>query len=166
MGCGASSAQKYGLVDVQARSGAAWEPPLDIWEMYKSRLPYALRDPVAIAHAEARVVPTLAAKEAALRDQQRALAHELHRHEWRCWLQKRSKEGYAAGLGAVEAIGVLLAKPDEDIALADFTRLAKRRVRQRLHEATVAVASSGEHVKRQSMLRRRLAGFAICARIR
>lgn len=159
MGCGASSAQKYGLVDVQARSGAAWEPPLDIWEMYKSRLPYALRDPVAIAHAEARVVPTLAAKEAALRDQQRALAHELHRHEWRCWLQKRSKEGYAAGLGAVEAIGVLLAKPDEDIALADFTRLAKRRVRQRLHEATVAVASSGEHVKRQSMLRRRLAGL-------
>ena len=40
-----------------------------------------------------------------------------------------------------------------------FTRVAKRRVRQRLHEATVAVASSSEHAKRQSMLRRRLAGL-------
>lgn len=156
MGCGASAAGKYQVADVQARGDAGG---VDVWDLYQSRLPYALRDPVAIARAEARVVPTLAAKEAELRDQQRALAHELHRHEWRCWLQKRSKEGYAVALGAVEAIGVLLATPDEDIALADFTRLAKRRVRQRLYEATVAVASSGEHVKRQSMLRRRLAGL-------
>jgi hypothetical protein len=156
MGCGASSAAlKYGVGDVQLRGG----DETNIWELYQARLPFALRDPLAMERAQAQVLPTLAAKEAELRDQQRALAHELHRHEWRCWLQKRSKEGYAAGLGAVEAIGVLLAKPDEDIALADFTRVEKRRVRQRLHEATVAVASSGEHVKRQSMLRRRLAGL-------
>eukprot|EP01046_Picozoa_sp_COSAG06_P074105 COSAG06_NODE_22497_length_721_cov_1.623794_2_plen_136_part_01 len=136
MGCGASSAAlKYGVGDVQLRGG----DETNIWELYQARLPFALRDPLAMERAQAQVLPTLAAKEAELRDQQRALAHELHRHEWRCWLQKRSKEGYAAGLGAVEAIGVLLAKPDEDIALADFTRVEKRRVRQRLHEATVAV---------------------------
>ena len=154
MGCGASStsAGKYGVGDVDTRGGGGGAPN-NVWEAYVGRLPFALRDPVAMERAQALVLPTLDAKEAALRDQQRALAHELHRHEWRCGLQESSKQGFAAALGAVEAIGVLLAKPHEQCALGDFTKVEKRRVRQRLHEATVAVASSGEHVKRQTMLR-------------
>ena len=42
-------------------------------------------------------------------------------------IQKSSKKGFAAALGAVEAIGALLARPGEACAAADFARIAKRR---------------------------------------
>ena len=154
MGCSAS-------IDSAAAKYAVGEPPptINVWDHYLARLPTELRDKAAMDTASARILPTLAAKEAALRDQQRALSQELSRHTWRVGLQKSSKKGFAAALGAVEAIGALLARPGEACAAADFARIAKRRERQRLVEATVAVAVSSEHVKRQSMLRRRLAAL-------
>ena len=149
MGCGASSASKYAAVG---------EPT--VWETYRDRLPGTLRDDGALARAARLVPPMLARMEAALRDERRAMAQELARHQRRAKLFEASKVGFAEALGAVRAVGAMLAPPellcDED----DAARIAKASVRQRLTEATAAVAGSGESAKRQSLLRHRAANLS------
>ena len=131
-----------------------------MWETYRDRLPGTLRDDGALARAARLVPPMLARMEAALRDERRAMAQELARHQRRAKLFEASKVGFAEALGAVRAVGAMLAPPellcDED----DAARIAKASVRQRLTEATAAVAGSGESAKRQSLLRHRAANLS------
>jgi hypothetical protein len=132
---------------------------LTVWERYQARLPAALRDPEIQRRTTLLVPRTLAAMEASLRDERRALQQELVHHERRVSLQKASRHGFASALGAMEAVGAMLAPPPLHGTGADFARIAKARARQRLAEATVAVAASCEYAKRQALLRKRAAAL-------